>query len=512
MFLRFDKAPLFLLVVLFFFGLRVIQIQQGWITDDSVLYFEMARLISAGEWQAAYAMFQWPLYPALIALIHQATSLTLQHSGNLLSVLFFSITGWALTQIVSRLGGGSRAQLFSVIMLLGSTYITGDVMPMATRDQGYWAMMSLAIWQLIVFHQQGQLRAAILWQIFAIAGTLFRIEGAVLLMALPWVVFTLPLPRLKQKIIGLFLTFSVLVVVFLGGLFLLLMLQIMGITHLDITEIGRLKELFTGLSDITQNINQNIVHRVDVMRDDVIGEPFKEFAWFTFILSLLSIGVVKCILVAGWTPAILTIFYARASKPLFETIAIRLLLAVLITVWITSCLIISKVNILSGRYVVLFGLVLVTLSAVIFDDQLKHWPTSSIKRKSLLIICAGIVVIGIIGNILPKPAEHSYERDAVLYVKSQLKPTQRALYTTPRQRFYAEASYEGRHDAWDYLVAQIDKNTMNHYEYLVIRLDSKPGLEDKEAYLKSHLSEFELDRIFYGHKKKKRILVFKKAK
>jgi hypothetical protein len=48
----------------------VMFIQHGWINDDSVLYFEMARLISTGQFNDAVTLFNWPLYPSLIAFIH----------------------------------------------------------------------------------------------------------------------------------------------------------------------------------------------------------------------------------------------------------------------------------------------------------------------------------------------------------------------------------------------------------------------------------------------------------
>jgi len=51
----------------------VMYIQQGWVNDDSVLYFEAARLFSAGEWKSGLSLFPWPLYSLLIAGMHFIT-------------------------------------------------------------------------------------------------------------------------------------------------------------------------------------------------------------------------------------------------------------------------------------------------------------------------------------------------------------------------------------------------------------------------------------------------------
>ena len=67
---------------------RLIDIQQGWITDDFVLYHEVSRLFSIGDIKAGLKLYNWPLYPALIAVIHKLTTLSLTASAQTLTVAF----------------------------------------------------------------------------------------------------------------------------------------------------------------------------------------------------------------------------------------------------------------------------------------------------------------------------------------------------------------------------------------------------------------------------------------
>jgi len=506
---KIGKAQLAFLTLTILFGLRVVYIQQGWIADDAVLYYEMARLIASGDFQSAIKMFEWPFYPALIAITHVLTGLGIQNSGHLLSISFFTLTAYGLIQLVKCLGGSTRAQVFAVLLLMGSRYIAGDIMPMSTRDQGYWALMCLAIWQFVVFHQEGRIKAAILWQLFAVLGTLFRIEGAVIMMALPWAVWILPQQNFKQKQIAFIRSVSLLVIMSLFGVLLVFTFQMLGIFEISLSQIGRLRELFSGFDDIALNINQNLIHRVYVMRNQVIGEPFKEYAWVTFLLSLLSISIMKCMFVAGWAPALLASMYARVIHAMSEAKAFRILMSVLLIVWVTACLIILKVNILSGRYVVLFGLVLIVFSSLIMDERLSQWRLLNKNHQAISIFCALIIVVGLIGNIWPKAIGHAHERDAVMYVKQRQSVGQKALYTTARQRFYADAPYEGRgFDDWHYLKTRIEDHRVSDYEFVIINLDLNQDAHQKEAYLHLHLKQHKLDKIFYGYKKKKRVLVY----
>jgi hypothetical protein len=279
--------------------------------------------------------------------------------------------------------------------------------------------------------------------------------------------------------------------------------------------LGRIKELFTGLSDIQSNFSQNLSHRVEIMRNDVIGEPFKEFAWFTFLLAYFAIVTIKCLSVAGWAPTLLSVTQFKRIQSACEPIATQFILCWMLLSWATGCLIAFKVNILSGRYVGLFGIALIALASFALSALLNQLSTGklSTKSKTLLVLVIGLIVIGLIGSIAPKKQSYYYEIEAVNYVKQKIKPNESVLYSSPRQRFYADAPYEGRfYDEWEYIQTRIQDDRINQFNYLVIHLDENQENKAKEQYLATHLSQFKLDKIFYGHKNKKRILVYKRAR
>lgn len=487
----------------------IIYLQHGWVTSDSILYFEMARLIADGQWNAAISMFKWPFYPSLIALVHMATGLSIQVSAQCLSVIFFATSLWALFKIIALLGGNQRAQLLAAFMLFGSGYIVGDIMPMSTRDQGYWALMLLALWQFIVFYKQGSIKNALAWQALALLATLFRVEGAVYILAFPLALFVFP--RSKDKVNTLYLLFRAYALFILLGV--LAALAILVSDHLTLDGLGRLKELLTGFADIERNISQNLTQRVDVMRDQVIGEPFKEFAWFTFLLSLFSISVIKCFFVAGWSPAILALFSTQQSRDALDKDTFKLLSFFAVITWLIACLIILKVNLLSGRYVVVFGFVLIAIVSVIAEAHLQQWKHAKFSHKAALVISAMIILIGLVGNILPKRDGYHYEINAVQYVQELLADSKQktVLYTSEKQRFYAQKPYEDRnYDEWQYLVERIEDGRVNQYEFVVINLNLKADSAAKEAYLQQHLTQFKQDKVFYGYKKKKRTFVYRR--
>ena len=479
---------------------RVISIQHGWITNDSILYFEMARHFAMGETEP-FEHYPWGFYPAVIALVHVISGLGIQASANLLIVALFMLLVWGLMRMVSIAGGNHWTQFYAVLLLLSSGYIIGDILPMASRDLGYWAFMVHAVNQLILFYQQGRWKQALHWQILALVATLFRIEGAVQLLVLPLAGFIV-LPRSAAILKRLATPYSLLLFAPLVLLF----------AHISLEDLGRVKELFTGYDDIEMNLTQNLSHRVDVMRNEVIGETFEEYAWFTFLLAYFSIATLKCLGVAGWGPALLVLADRNNIRKSMQPVAYQVLLFWLFVSWVIGCLITFKVNLLSARYVALFGFALIVLASFAVQRLLHHQKANlTLAKRLLLIFVAGIVLIGFISNVKPKNAEFYYEIDAVEYVQSRLPTGQKVFYTSAKQRFYAEVPYDGRKDyPWDSLVKRVQDGSISQYAYLVIQLDDIPQNQANLQYLQQSLPGFTLDKAFHGYKKKRRVLVFKR--
>ncbi len=485
---------------------RVLWIQHGWITNDSILYFEMARFFSTGDFAAAFAVegYTWGFYPALIGLIHAISGLSLQASANLLIVFFFMLLVWGLMQTVRIAGGNYWMQFYAVLLLLGSNYIVGNILPMASRDMGYWALMVHAVNKLILFYQHHRWKHAFYWQILAVVATLFRIEGAVQLLVLPLTGLLIS-HKMPLDLKRIFAPYSLLII---GSILSPLILMYM---HIGLGDLGRVNEIFTGFKDIELNITQNLTHRVDVMRDAVIGEAFEEYSWFTFLLVFFSITTIKCLSVAGLGPALLVFAERHTIKREMQPVAYQVLLFWLFISWVIGCLITFKINLLSARYVALFGFVLIIFASFALHRILQKKGRITAAGKLLLIVVSLVLLAGFIGNVKQKNSDYYYEIDAVDYIRSKLPNGQQAFYSSAKQRFYAGVPYDGRNDYdWNYLEKRIADGRIKQYLYVVVKADDTPEEHSKLEHLQTQLGDFKLEKTFYGHKKKKRLLIFKR--
>lgn len=500
----FQKSVVYLIFILaILVCCRVLYIQHGWITNDSILYFEMARHFATGDWEAGKAVegYTWGFYPGLIALVHVISGLGLQASANLLIVSFFILLVSGLMRLVRIAGGNESTQSYAVLLLLGSGYIVGDILPMASRDLGYWAVMIHAVNQLILFYQHGRWKHAIHWQLLGLLATLFRIEGAVQLLVLPLVGF-----MFSAKASRMIKAYALLI----AGVLCLPLVMLFSSLNLD--DLGRVKELFTGLQDIQLNVEQNLSQRVQVMRDQVIGEPFQEYAWVTFLLAYFSIATLKCLSVAGWSPTMLAFAERHSIKKSMEPVAYKILLFWMLLSWLIGCLITFKVNLLSARYVALFGFALIIFASFALQRLLHDKRPMKMTKQAMVGLSAIILMVGFVSNIKSKPETYYYEIDAVRYVKSRLMPDQQVLYASAKQRFYAGAAFDTRFDySWEAFDKRIAAGELQQYEYILLKCGDSIDEQKKLAQLRRQLTAFKLEKVFYGHKNKKRVLIFKKA-
>ncbi|WP_272227232.1 hypothetical protein [Methylophilus methylotrophus] len=467
------------------------------------MYFEMARHFAMGDWDAGKAVegYTWGFYPGLIALVHVITGLGLQASANLLIVSFFILLVSGLMRLVRIAGGNESTQSYAVLLLLGSGYIVGDILPMASRDLGYWAVMIHAVNQLILFYQHGRWKHAIHWQLLGLLAMLFRIEGAVQLLVLPLVGFIFS-AKASRMIKPYALLIAGMLCLPLGMFF----------SSLSLDDLGRVKELFTGLQDIQLNVQQNLTQRVQVMRDQVIGEPFQEYAWVTFLLAYFSIATLKCLTVAGWAPTLLAFAERHSIKKSIEPVAYKILLFWMALSWLIGCLITFKVNLLSARYVALFGFALIIFASFALQRLLHDKRPVKMSKQVIFGLSAIILMVGFVSNIKSKPETFYYEIDAVRYVKSKLMPDQQVLYASAKQRFYAGVAFDTRFDySWEALDKRIAAGELQQYEYILLKFGDSIDEQKKLAQLRRQLTAFKLEKVFYGHKNKKRVLIFKRA-
>lgn len=164
------------------------------INRDGVMYMEMAQAYLHGGLGAMAQIYDWPFFSLLVAGFSKTLALPVEVTASIINSVLFVIYTDALL-LISRFILPNQRQVIIAALLILSFYSVNEYRDYIIRDIGYWAFTSLAFYQLLRFLNDTKLQSALLWQVFGVIALLFRIEGLVLLLALP--LYTLVAQPLK---------------------------------------------------------------------------------------------------------------------------------------------------------------------------------------------------------------------------------------------------------------------------------------------------------------------------
>ncbi len=490
---------------------QIIYIQHGWINDDSVLYFEMVRLFSIGEFKQGFNLFNWPLYPALISAIHVLTQLSIQTSAQILDVLFFGLTAYSFISLIRLAGGNQLTMLCGGFLLLSSPYIVGDVLPMLLRDQGFWATFLASLVYFIQYYRHKKLSDALLWQSCIMLCVLFRIEAITFLVGMPFMLLSQTKLSLKQKLADTMQAN----LLSIAALFLIVStLHILPNIHLS--DFGRLQESVVILPKLFGDIAQNFYAKTNKMSEDILGYAFAGFGMLGVVISFASILIFKSIHLITWPVAGLFVLNrtVKPSKVLMRADARRILYWSCVLACINAVVIMASVFILSGRYIIVLGLLLLMFAAFQLSSLIEKLQTKQLIKpwqKVSFFILVLLIALLAIKNVWPKRAGYNFEQEAVAYLKQQQVANEKVFFVTPRSRYFAGAPYAGRgYEYWDYTEQAMTNGSIYQFEYLAINLDMDEQFVTRKKILDEKLPQYKLVKEFYGLRDKKKMMLFQK--
>lgn len=475
---------------------QVQYIQHGWINSDSVLYLEAAKFFSHSEWKLGFEVFPWPFYALCIALVNTITQLDVHVSAQILNVLFFAIATYSFITIIGLTGGKQRQIIAGALIWLSAQYMIGGVLEMLMRDEGFWALFLLSIVFFIRFYQAHQLKHALLWQVCIIVATLFRVEAITYLIFLPLIFLFQTGFHTRQKWKHVLMANVINI-----GLGLLIVAVFTFSDNLSTKTLGRLNEVFT--INLWQQFTQQLTEKSSIMSSQVLGQFLDEFAVQGLLMTFIYIIFVKTISATGVVNVVLSGLAIKQNKQLIQSDVFKVLRATAIIALLNMALIITKVFVLSGRYVLALSFILMIFASFYFAELLLS-DRQNKKLKWLTIAILVFMLGGAIKNLLPKQKGYNYEQEAVAWLSKYNKDNKSVFYQDARLRYYAKAPFirSGEFS----LNSDIYNN--DSYAFLVINDANKMPLQQGKIAVNS--SQYHPIKKFYATKAKKSITVYER--
>lgn len=471
--------------------------QHGWLNNDSLLYFEQARLISAGDVHKAVELFSWIFYPSLLALIHRLIGLDIHSAALCLNAICFVLFVAGFQQLLLEAGAKLRTLHWAHLLLFSTQYIVGDVLGMLLRDEGFWAAYTwgLTFWLRSLKNQRWQ--DILLFQGAMVIAVLFRIESSAYLLALPLFLLLNKGMSWPQRF-KLWLqanTIALLTLVIIG------IAMLAGALHLD--QLGRLQEIFTQITRLFSERIAFINQKAEIIGKQVLGEDLDQYGAFSLWASLILITLFKTFKVAG-LPALLAVLWPRQTwwTKLSEQ-SRHLVLATLVTSFTVSLVIIFNVFVLSSRYVVASGIVVLLLAAFAMAEWQGRWPKWATTFYAILLA-------SLLSYSLWDKREIDLDRLAFNYIQSINTQHKPVFYDTENARFYAHQPYMDRVLGRIVFLQLVSDNKIKAYDYFMITVskDDADIIYEQQAQQVLAQHHFIVVKTIYGWRKKTKVLIF----
>jgi hypothetical protein len=499
-----NKVKLTFILISILVALQVQYIQHGWINSDSILYLEAAKLFANSQWTAGFNVFEWPFYAACIAATHLTTTLSIHHSAQLLNVIFFAISCSSFLKIIELAGGRKLELIAGAMIFLSAQYLIGGVLEMLMRDEGFWAFYLTSLVFLIKFFQQQQLKDAFLWQACIIIATLFRIEAISFLVFLPLILLIHNEYPLKDRMKLILKAYSLQFVIAIT-IFILLISSESFSTHM----LGRLNEIFTPtfFNDLTRKMSE----KSQIMAKMVLGEHLDKYAIPSLILTFCYVMLIKTINATGLINIFLSIFTFKDRKKDIEKRSYQLLVGACLIAFMNMALIITKVFVLSSRYVLALSFILMIFASFYFGYLLQHYISQKNKKYQWIVgILITFMCLGFINNLLPKQTGYNYLQDAVAWTIRNNTTNSPVFFSDARMRYYAGQPFNGqRGDSWQTFQTALKDQSIKQFDYILISV----SINDKKnaRTISQAIPEYTLVQEINGVRNKKKVFIFKKS-
>lgn len=485
------------LLAAFMIACKIMYNQHGWVNNDSLLYFEQARLIAAGEFQQAFSLFTWIFYPGLLALIHTLSGIDIHSAAIGLNIVCFVLFVAGFQRLLLEAGAKMRTLHWGLLLLFSTQYIIGDVLGMLLRDEGFWAAYTwgLVYWLRALKHRRWH--DILMFQCSMAIAVLFRIEASAYLLALPLFMLLHQAIAWPQRI-KLWLQANTIA---------LLTAAILGIAifagALHIQQLGRLQEIITQLANLFSERISFINQKADIIGKQVLGDDLDDYSVFSLWASLILIASFKTLKVAG-LPALLVVLWPKPTWWFKLSEHTRhLVVATLFISFTVSLVIILNVFVLSSRYVISTGIIVLILAAFAISELQNRWPKWASMFFAALLACLLIYSLYDRNGI-------DLDRQAVNYIQSINTQHKPVFYDTENARFYAKQPYLNRLLGYSLFPQLVSDQEIEKYDYYMITISKHEADIAYEQQAQQILAQhhFTLVKTLYGWRKKSKVLIF----
>jgi hypothetical protein len=444
------------------------------INTDGICYLQSAESLSQGLNAAVNACTQakWPFYSILIAGLVSIFHFSYVFSAYLIDgffsiftvVIFVKIVLWLSQSVEQNVDSKKQQSLLwfaAIVILLSNEF--NSVKYYIIRDHGFWAFYLLSLYFLLHFFRDHRWQYAIAWCVSLIVATLFRIEGAVFLILLPFLTLLNSSLPFSSRIVSFFKMNALLI---LMGMGLTLWVFIASPNNL-----GRLSELPLQFTHGFSQLAFDYKMRADHLSEYVLSHFAARYSAWILLLTLIIWYVISVIKNISFIYSIFAVF-AWSKKILKASQATHLVLwgYLFINVIITA-LFLAEHMFLSKRYLIALSLIVMIWVPFALQYLAMKWE----RQKWPLMLVVMLMVVSASGGIFEFGHSKKYIHDAGTWLAKNTPVDSRVFSNDILVMYYSHRYGKDLFANEKHFrnINIINNGKWKQYQYLALRIDKK---------------------------------------
>ena len=432
------------------------------VNSDGVLYLRTAELLAHSEWQAAFALYKWPFYAFLIAVISQITGLGFEYSAHVLNAAFTALAVVIFISLVRELGADKRTVIAAVIVVLLYPGLN-EYRAFVIRDAGYIAFYLLAILLFLKDMKTPGLRLRLGWVASIFVATLFRIEGFVFFVALPLV---------RQWLLSTGAAARAALLAGSAGA-VLLMLGALAWWSFGEARLFGWEEWTNRLYSFWQFTTANLSAKIDTIADAPHPRYERGFAYGVFFAALGVLLLWEVFITV--TP----LYAALAGHALYRRLAFadseirRIWVALVLLNLVVLAAILLLRLFLTGRFPLALSMTLLLAVPFRLAALYARWQENRVRgaRRGWIfpLVCVLLMLTALDG--LYEPTEKGYLKAAGLWLKDNTPAQARLISNDPLVLWYSGKSRGEPHARYGWQATlKLARSPTLGYDYLAVRV------------------------------------------
>lgn len=473
--------------------------QHDVINTDAVCYLTSAAVMHAQGLKAGMyvcSQAKWPFYSFMIAKLGGITHLSFISSAFLLNAFFAAISCVLFVAIVSELGAAPfLLWLAAAVILLSHQF--NSLREYIVRDHGYFTGYLLSMWFLIRYFKAPRYREALFFSGALVFASLFRIEGFIFLLFLPFVCWFGRTYSLREKA-RQFIQLNTLT--FFGIVIVLLLFFI--IPNIVSNEPGRLPEIANQFQHGLSLVVNQFTRMKMALAQQVLNHDSVKDTGVVLLLMMVSWYLISVMSNFSWVYTFILIYGWVKQRNPFLSITRPVVYAYLTINLVVTFLFLLERLFLSSRY--LIGLNLILMLWLPFVLNTLWMLASEWRQKFILLSLIFLILLSGVSGIVRFGYSKAYIRQAGEWIAAHVAQNQR-IYTNDFQVMYYSKHFGD--DIFKQLPVEVNllaNNQWQQYDYIALRSGSK----DDEAVV-AIINEMQLKPVaVFTNKRGDRVSIY----